>query len=580
MLNTSLERGLSEDEAKRRLSIYGPNVIPEKKVNPVLKFLSYFWGPIPWMIEAAAALSLVIGHYVDFWIILALLLVNAVVGFWEEHKAENVIKYLEQKMAVRARVLRDGEWKVLPASELVPGDVIRLRLGDIVPADVRLVGDGRLTLDESALTGESLPVDKGEGDLAYAGSIVRRGEMNALVVATGLRTYFGRTVKLVEKAEAVSALQKMILKVGDYLILLALILIGIVAIYVVLRGEGLLTAVRYALVLAIASVPAALPAVLSITMAIGALHLARRQAVVTKLVSIEELASVDVLCADKTGTLTKNQLTAAKPIAFNGYSPEDVLLYAALASREEDEDPIDLAVLRALNEFGLEDAYSRFEQVEFTPFDPVRKRTEALVRADGQPAFRVAKGAPQIILHLCRVDEALWERAMRVVDEIAEQGYRALGVAKAEGGRWEFVGIIPLFDPPRDDARGAVERIRELGVRVKMITGDHTAVARHIAELLGLGTNIVSVSELVREKKARLDELAEQADGFSEVFPEHKYAIVKALQRKGHMVAMTGDGVNDAPALKQANCGIAVAGATDAAKAAAISCSSSPAYPL
>ena len=563
LLRTSPEKGLSEEEARRRLKVFGPNVIPEKKVNPVLKFLSYFWGPIPWMIEAAAVLSLIIQHWVDFWIIFALLLVNAVVGFWEEHKAENVIEYLKQRMAVRARVLRDGVWKIIPASELVPGDIIRLRIGDIVPADVRLLGDGQLTLDESALTGESLPVDKSLGDLAYSGSIVRRGEMNAVVVATGLRTYFGKTVRLVEKAEVVSALQRMVVKIGDYLIILALILIGVVV------ALGILTAVRFALVLAVASVPAALPAVLSITMAIGALHLARKQAIVTKLVSIEELAGIDVLCADKTGTLTKNKLTLADPVPFNGYSREEVVLYAALASREEDKDPIDMAILEALDRYGLRDRCERFRQVEFYPFDPVRKRTEALVEGDGGDAFKVAKGAPQVILHLCRVDEQLWGKAMEVIDRLAEDGFRALGVARTRDGRWEFVGVIPLFDPPREDAKKAIQLIKSLGVKIKMITGDHTAIARHIAELLGLGTKIVPISELVKERQERMDELVEEADGFSEVFPEHKYSIVKALQRRGHMVAMTGDGVNDAPALKQANCGIAVAGATDAARAAA-----------
>ncbi|HDI00838.1 MAG TPA: plasma-membrane proton-efflux P-type ATPase [Candidatus Bathyarchaeota archaeon] len=570
LLGTSAEVGLSEDEAARRLREYGPNIIPEKKVNPILKFLSYFWGPIPWMIEAAAILSFIIQHWADFWIIIALLLVNAIVGFWEEHKAENVIEYLKQRMAVRARVLRDGIWKVVQARELVPGDIIRLRIGDIVPADVKLIGDGELTLDESALTGESLPVDKGAGDIAYSGSIVKRGEMNAIVVATGLRTYFGKTVKLVEKAKVISSLQRMVVKVGNYLVVLALALIGVVIVFVILNGEGVLTAIRYALVLAVASVPAALPAVLSITMAVGALHLARKQAIVTKLVSIEELAGVDILCVDKTGTLTKNKLTIADPIPFNGYSREEVVLYAALASREEDKDPIDLAILGALDKYGLRDECASFRQLDFSPFDPVRKRTEALVERDGS-SFRVAKGAPQVILHLCRVDRELWDRAMAVIDDLAEDGFRALGVARTIGsdGQWDFVGIIPLFDPPREDAKEAIEKLRALGLKIKMLTGDHTAIARRIAEMLGLGTKIVPVSELVRKKQERLDELAEEADGFSEVFPEHKYAIVKALQRRGYAVATTGDGVNDAPSLKQAECGIAVAGATDAARAAA-----------
>ncbi|WP_297498771.1 plasma-membrane proton-efflux P-type ATPase, partial [Thermococcus sp.] len=560
--------GLSSDEAKRRLEEYGPNEIPEKKVNPVIKFLSYFWGPIPWMIEVAAILSAVIRHWADFWIIMTLLALNGIVGFWEEHKAENVIEYLKQKMALRARVLRDGQWKVIPARELVPGDIIRLRMGDITPADVKLMDGEYLLVDESALTGESLPVEKKIGDITFSGSLAKKGEMTAVVTGTGLNTYFGKTVQLVESAKTVSSFQKMVIRVGDYLIILALILVSVVFLVAIHRHESLIEALRFSLVLTVAAIPAAMPAVLSITMAIGALNLAKKQAVVTKLVSIEELAGVDVLCSDKTGTLTKNKLTVGDPVPFNGYKKEDVVFYAALASREEDNDPIDLAILRSLERFKLNEAIAKFRQVHFTPFDPVIKRTDAKISNDEK--FKVAKGAPQVILDLCKVDNKLREEATKVVDSLAEEGYRALGVARTENGKWEFVGIIPLFDPPRDDAPKAIKAIRKLGVNVKMVTGDHIAIARHIAKLLGLGTRIVSMTELLKAKRdSDVERLVEEADGFSEVYPEHKFRIVDALQRTGHMVAMTGDGVNDAPALKKAHCGIAVSGATDAARAAA-----------
>ncbi len=567
VLGTSVN-GLSAEEAKKRLEKYGPNEIPEKKVNPIVKFLSYFWGPIPWMIEIAAVLSALVRHWADFWIIVTLLALNGVVGFWEEHKAENVIEFLKQKMALKARVLRDGKWSLIPAKELVPGDIIRLRMGDIIPADVKLIEGEYLTVDESALTGESLPVTKKVGDIGFSGSLVKKGEMTAVVTGTGLNTYFGKTVQLVESAETVSSFQKMVIKVGDYLIIISLILVSIVFLVAIHRHESLLEALRFSLVLTVAAIPAAMPAVLSITMAIGALNLAKRQAIVTKLVSIEELAGVDVLCSDKTGTLTKNELTVGDPVPFNRYTKRDVVLYAALASREEDNDPIDLAILRAVDGFNLGGLIRRFKQVHFTPFDPVIKRTEAKITNDEE--FKVAKGAPQVILDLCEISEEIRRKATEVVDELAQDGYRALGVARTRNGKWEFVGIIPLFDPPRDDAPKAIKQVRRLGVNVKMVTGDHIAIARHIAKILGLGTRIVSMSELLKAKRdSEVEKLVEEADGFSEVFPEHKFRIVDSLQRRGHLVAMTGDGVNDAPALKKANCGIAVSGATDAARAAA-----------
>ncbi len=566
-LRTSSD-GLSTEEANERLKEYGPNEIPEKRVNPIVKFLSYFWGPIPWMIEIAAVLSAVIRHWADFWIIMTLLALNGVVGFWEEHKAENVIEYLKKKMALKARVLRDGKWEVIPARELVPGDIIRLRMGDIIPADVKLVDGDYLMVDESALTGESLPVEKKVGDIAFSGALVKKGEMTAVVTGTGLNTYFGKTVQLVESAKTVSSFQRMVIRVGDYLIILSLLLVSVVFLVAIHRHESLIEALRFSLVLIVAAIPAAMPAVLSITMAIGALNLAKRQAVVTKLVAIEELAGVDVLCSDKTGTLTKNELTVGDPVPFNGYTEEDVVLYGALASREEDNDPIDLAILRALERFTLQEAARKFRQIKFIPFDPVIKRTEAEISNDER--FKVAKGAPQVILDLCDVGEEVRNETTRKVDELAEEGYRALGVARTRDGRWEFVGIIPLFDPPRDDAPRAIRAIRKLGVNVKMVTGDHIAIARHIAKILGLGTRIVSMTELLKARRdSEVEQLVEDADGFSEVFPEHKFRIVDALQRTRHMVAMTGDGVNDAPALKKANCGIAVSGATDAARAAA-----------
>ncbi len=572
-LGVDKSRGLSSSEAERRLRIAGPNEIPEKKVHPVIKFLSYFWGPIPWMIEAAAILSFIIHHWVDFWIIVTMLIINGVLGFWQEYKAENILEYLKQKLSHTARVLRDGVWKTIPARELVPGDIIRIRIGDIIPADVKLIEGEYLLVDESVLTGESLPVEKHVGDVAYSGSLVKRGEMTAVVIATGLRTYFGKTVQLVQRARTVSRYQKLIVRVGDFLILLTIFLAAVMVLVELHRGAPILELVRFALVLIVAAIPAAMPAVLSITMAIGAYELAKRQAVVRKLVAIEEMAGVDVLCADKTGTLTKNQLTVADPVPVQPkYTPADVILYAALASREEDKDPIDLAVLNALERFGLQETVKRYKQVKFVPFDPVIKRVEAMIEDPEGKLFRVAKGAPQVILDLVKADSALRDVVMKIVDEHARRGYRMIGVAKTKNGtldEWEYVGLIPLFDPPREDAAETIEFLKKMGVRVKMITGDHIAIARQIARMLGIGTRIYTIDELRKAHPSEAEELIEEADGFAQVFPEHKFMIVDALQKRGHVVAMTGDGVNDAPALKKADVGIAVANATDAARAAA-----------
>ena len=565
-------RGLSEAEAQKRLAQFGPNALQEKKLNPILKFLSYFWGPIPWMIEAAAVLSAIVRHWDDLSIILLLLLFNAVVGFWQEYKAANALEALKKQLALKARALRDGKWREIPADQLVPGDVIRLRLGDIIPADIKLFEGEFLSVDQSALTGESLPVSKKVGDTAYSGSVAKQGEMVALVTGTGANTFFGRTAKLVETAGAASHFQKAVLQIGDYLIYLSLGLVAVLILVQLERGDHLLTLIQFALILTVASIPVALPAVLSVTMAVGALALSRMKAIVTHLESIEEMAGIDILCSDKTGTLTQNKLTLGDPLTFAARDPQELILYGALASKEEDQDSIDLAVLAGLKDKGVFQSYT---QLQFVPFDPVHKRTESTIKNSENETFKVTKGAPQVITEMCHLKSEASTKAQRAVDELAAKGYRTLGVARSHNGSWEFLGILPLFDPPREDSASTIAEARKHGIEIKMVTGDDVAIGREISRKLGLGEDIQPASQIFK-KDVDVDHLSadvvteiEKADGYARVFPEHKYAIVKALQSRGHIVGMTGDGVNDSPAIKQADVGIAVSGATDAARAAA-----------
>jgi H+-transporting ATPase len=562
--------GLSQAEAQKRLTEYGPNEIEEKKINPFLKFLTYFWGPIPWMIEAAVVLSALVRHWPDFFIILVLLVANAVVGFWEENQAGNAIEALKAKLAIKARVKRDGKWTTPSARELVPGDVIRVRLGDIVPADARLLEGDPVEVDQSALTGESLPVTRAPGEAVFSGSIIRQGEIEALVYATGAKTYFGKTAQLVQEAHTVSHFQRAVLKIGNYLIILAVALVALIITVALFRGDPIFTTLQFALVLTVAAIPVAMPTVLSVTMAVGARLLAKKEAIVSRLAAIEELAGTDVLCSDKTGTLTQNRLTLGDPFSVNDIPAGDVVLNAALASRAENQDTIDLAVLSGLEN---DQALKAYQVVHFQPFDPVHKRTGATIKTADGSTFQVAKGAPQVIMELSANAGQVKSVVEEAIDGFAKRGFRSLGVARTDAqGQWQFLGVLPLFDPPREDSKATIANARQMGVNVKMVTGDQLAIARETAGQLGLGTNILNAGgfgDAKHHEAAQLAESIEKADGFAQVFPEHKFHIVDVLQQRGHIVGMTGDGVNDAPALKKADCGIAVSGATDAARAAA-----------
>jgi H+-transporting ATPase len=563
--------GLSQAEVQERLQEYGFNDIPEEKKHPLLRFIRYFWGPIPWMIEVAALLSAIIQHWEDFSIIFLMLVINAVVGFFQERKAENAIELLKQRLAPNARVLRDGVWSEIPARGLVPGDIVHIRLGDIVPADVRLTHGKYLLLDESALTGESLPVEKKNGDDAYSGSIVRQGGMDAIVTGTGVRTFFGRTTRLLQQKPPRSHFQQAVVRIGNYLIALAVSLVSVVFIISTIRGDAILETLQFALVLLVAAIPTALPAVLTVSLAVGAMALAKKEAIVSRLSAIEEMAGMDILCSDKTGTITKNSISVAEVKTFPGATENEVITTAALSSAKESNDPIDMAIFARHSSMATTGVPSHnFVIVDFVPFDPVQKYSKATARDGSGGTFEVAKGAPQAIAALGKLNDDKAALLDAWVIELAGKGYRALGVGRTDaGGTWQYLGVIGLFDPPRDDSAATITEAKNLGVDVKMVTGDHIAIAKEIAGKVGLGTNILPQSSFTGSTGRDALRQLEDADGFAQVFPENKYQIVKVLQEGDHIVGMTGDGVNDAPALRAADSGIAVAGATDAAKSAA-----------
>ena len=525
------------------------------------------------MIEVAAILSVAVKHWPDFYIIMFLLVANAVIDYWNEHKASSALDALKSQLAMKARALRDGQWNEIEARDLVPEDVIRIRLGDVIPADATLVDGEYLSVDQAALTGESLPVSRKVGDQVYSGSIAKQGEMIARVDKTGSNTFFGKTAKLVEGAGNVSHFQQTVMQIGNFLIVLSVGLSIVLTCVQLVRGAPFLELLQFVLILVIASIPVAMPTVLSVTMALGAVALARQKAIVSKLQSIEELAGVDILCSDKTGTLTKNQLSLGDPILFEAASPEQCVIAGALASKIEDHDAIDTAIVGALDDPSTLKSY---EILQWHPFDPVNKRTEVKVQMpDGSTSY-FSKGAPQVVLDLCSPDPELRKQAETTVNHMAQKGFRTLSVASSTDKQtWKLLGILPLFDPPRDDSAETIQNAKELGLSVKMITGDNLAIGTETSGQLGMGTHLVAAKQAFPKDMdpdnvaPEMGEAIEKADGFAEVFPEHKYAIVKSLQKRQHYVGMTGDGVNDAPALKQADVGIAVSGATDAARAAA-----------
>ena len=582
-LDVDKSKGLSSQEAEIRLKKYGHNAIEEKEDSFLIKVLRHFTGPIAYMIEAAAIVSALIGHWEDFGIIVSLLLFNVIIETWQDRKASTALAALKQSLAPEATVLRDSKWQNIKASEVVPGDIIKIRLGMIVPADLRLIEGDYVSIDQAALTGESLPVAKKIGDEAYSGSVVKQGEMDSVCIATGSNTFFGRTAKLVANAGSISHAQKAMFQIGNFLIIIAVILATIMVGFRVYNDlyvsnswdlADALNILQFVLVLLVASIPVAMPTVFSVTLALGALELSKEKAIVSKLSAIEEMAGVDILCSDKTGTLTKNELSLGETILFDAKDEDECILAGALASKIENNDAIDTTIINACNK---KDELNNWTLKKFLPFDPVSKRTEATMVSKDGLEYKFSKGAPQAIVDLCDLDEDTSKRVNKSIDELANRGYRALAVAKLDPNSttWKILGILSMFDPPRDDSKETIAEAAKRGVKVKMITGDDTAIAIETAKQLNLGTKIYNASDIFpkdlnpNDVSDEITDLIEKADGFARVFPEHKYAIVKALQKRGHLVAMTGDGVNDAPALKQADCGTAVSNSTDAARGAA-----------
>jgi H+-transporting ATPase len=565
-LKADVKNGLSASEVEKRVKAYGYNEVPEKKANPYLSFGKKFWGLTAWMLEAVIVLSVILNKMIDMYVIVALLLLNAVLGFFQEQRASKAVDALKQQLRVNARTLRDGKWQLIPARELVPGDIVRIRAGDFVPADLKLL-DGQIEVDQSALTGESLTVSKAKSDMLFSGSIVKSGESNSLVVLTGNKTYFGKTTELVQVARPRLHTEDVISTVVKWLLIIVGVALAIAFVVAVFLGMNLFDVISLALVLLASSIPVALPAMFTISMAIGSMELVKRGVLVTRLSASEDAATMDTLCSDKTGTITMNKLSVAGVIPMNGTDENTALMYGALASQEANHDAIDLAFLGAASDRKI--SFDNFTQKSFTPFDPKTRRTEALIEKDGK-TFKVVKGAVNIIADLVGADVNALNKQ---TNEYATKGYRTLAVAMGEDDKsLKIVGLVALYDMPRPDAKQLIGELKSLGISVKMLTGDALPIAKETARQVGLSDAITASTEFektVETEPDKASEIAEKSDGFAEIYPQDKYSIVKSLQRKGHIVGMTGDGVNDAPSLKQAEVGIAVNSATDVAKGAA-----------
>jgi len=560
-------KGLTSAEVVERLRIYGPNKVPEKRESIIAAFLKKFTGLTPYVIEVTAIISFVLGKYIDFIIIVLLLLVNAIIGVFHEYRAGKAVEMLKSKLKISVKALRDGRWDDVAAEYVVPDDIIKLSMGDIVPAD-GIVLEGFIIIDESTLTGESIPVEKSVNDNVYAGTTVVRGEAIVRIVATGAKTRFGKTVELIQTAKPRLLIEEITNSVTKWLLLIDSLFIVLVVARLILTGLNILDLLPFTLTLLLASIPIALPAMSTVTLALGSVELAKSGIIVRRLEAIEAASMMDVICLDKTGTITENMIIVDKVIPLNGgYSEEDVVLYAALASEEVTKDPVDNAIRQKAREMDIDINIASI--LEFKPFTPETKRSEALVQIQGEK-IRVIKGAPQALLQITNNREDVEE----IIRELSKEGLRPLAVAvENQQNTVKIIGLLGLYDKPREDSKQFIDTIKSLGVTPKMVTGDNIYIAKAIASKVGIGERAISLREISKEQMA---ESIEDIEIFAEVVPEDKYNIVETLQKKGHVVGMTGDGVNDAPALKKADLGIAVSGATDVAKSVASAVLTSP----
>ncbi len=567
LLQTTTE-GLSEVEVKNRLGKFGNNEIVEKKRHLLLEFLLRYWDPMPWLLELAMLLSYALGHHLEGIIIFLLLTINAIIGQLHSSNSQKVITLLKKKLANKATLLRNKKWSKEDAKGIVMGDITSVKLGDIVPADARII-KGALSVDQSLLTGESLPIEAHPADIIYSGSIVRRGEATCIVVNTGANTYFGSTGELVKGAKPKSHQQDVMMAVVKYMMYLGIAASVIVSVSALMMHLSILTILTFVVVFLLGAIPVALPAVLTIVQSVGAKDLAKKGALVTRLESVEDAASIDIICFDKTGTITQNKLSVIDSIPFLMNKNEDVLRIASLTSRIDGMDLIDMAIIDYAAKSGLNS--DDYKQISYTPFHPSAKRTEAIIESGGK-RFRAVKGAAQVIISLCRdIDKGTIVEINKTIDGFSKKGYRTIAVARSEGddlNNLKLVGLLPLADPPRPDSKGMIEQARILGIKPLMLTGDSIDIAKEISKQVGIGDNIIRMADIQELNVEQQLMAINSCDGFAEIYPEDKYKIVKLLQSGGHLVGMTGDGVNDAPALKQAEMGIAVSNSTDVAKAA------------
>lgn len=565
----SSDKGLTNADVQERIAFFGKNEIAEKRENLCIEFFKRYWGPMPWLLELAMLLSFALKHELEGSVIFGLMTLNAIIGFMHSRGSQKAVKLLKQRLAIRAKVLRNGSWVVKDAAGLVPGDILVVKFGDIIPADAKIV-QGNLSIDESSLTGESLPREKQESDIIYAGSMTRRGEAQCIVLNTGSNTYFGKTVELVKSAKPASHQEEVMMGIVKYAMYLAMAASLIIVSFSFVVHMDPVLLFSFILVLLMSAVPVALPAVMTIVQAATSMKLADEGVLVTRLDSIEDASSISVLCLDKTGTITQNKLIVTDTMSFSGFSTDEVIKTALLSSRTEGMDQIDLALFDYAKRRNIH--LNPYKEISYTPFSPDIKRTEAVIQTEGHHT-RILKGASQIIVQLCKnIDDRTRLEVDKTIGKFSQKGFRTIAVARSEDedlDNLQLIGLIALADPPRPDSRKMIEEIRRLGIKPIMLTGDSLAIAREIADQVGIGSKIITFADIQHlDAKEKVKHVV-SSDGFAEIYPTDKYEIVKLLQSNGYMVGMTGDGVNDAPALKQAEMGIALSNSTDVAKASA-----------